>query len=227
MQIIKLRMPVKVAVLCMSFLFFCGDAFPLSMVPVNLAQIVQYTEQAFVGTVLSSTTIQTPEGWGDQVVMRVTEPVLGAARAGEQVQWVQARSSEQAALPGMPQLQVGASHLIFLSAKVNGSPFQAPYALGQGTFAISQDEKTGESKARNDFMNQNLFVGLDTTAIAKAVVEADAASKGLGTAEKALRASQVHSNLQPGKSGSTSLAALKSAARTLKAQPGLGATGHI
>lgn len=188
----------------------------LSMLPVNLAKIVKYTENAIVGTVISSTAIETPQGWADKIEVLVTEPVFGSARTGQTLTWYQARSSEQAPLSGMPRFEPGSIHLVFLAAKAPASLFQSPFALGQGSFVLSHDPATGETVARNDFMNASLFDGLDILAIAKAAAAREPGAAKLSLDARATKASQLHQRLAPGRSGATSLEALKLAAQTLK-----------
>ena len=69
-----------------------ASAFATSMVPVNLAQIVENTDKAFVAKIESVEVVQTPKGWAEKVTVKVSDPVLGAVQASESVSWQQFRS---------------------------------------------------------------------------------------------------------------------------------------
>src|SRR3954466_14776379 len=97
----------------------------VSMQPANLGLIVQYTENGFVGKAVSSTPVQTSQGWADEIVFEVTDPIIGKVHKNEKVTWRQVKSGENIPLAGMPSYQPGSEYVIFLTAKAPGSELQA------------------------------------------------------------------------------------------------------
>ncbi|CAN5441127.1 hypothetical protein BH09SUM1_BH09SUM1_24690 [soil metagenome] len=132
-----------------------------SMIPVNLAQIVKYTETGFVGTCESVETVHIEQGWADKVTFKVTETIVGKAPADGTITWYQKRMGEASPIPGMPKYVKGAEHMIFLTAKASGSPFQAPFGLGQGAFKVTRND-AGAASATNEFDNKYLYNNLDS-----------------------------------------------------------------
>lgn len=193
-----------------------AGASALTMVPVNLGLMVEYTDKAFVGKAVSMQPVETSQGWADEVTFQVTEPVIGKVTAGETVTWLQRRSGEQVPMPGMPRYEGGQEYMIFLAGKAPDSQLQAPYALGQGTFRVHRDRSTGAVYARNEFENASLFQGVDTEALATAIEDAKPATAKLAPAEKAKRARSTHSKLHSLRAGAVDLQTLKDAAKTLK-----------
>ena len=113
----------------------------------------------------------------------------------------------------MPQFEAGEEWLLFIAPKAEGSPFQAPVALGQGAFRIHRDSETGAVYARNEFMNSNLTQDLDEQALAEAVAQVEQSKlRALGkrTTERVAPVS-----LSPAVAGATSLDAIVKSAQTL------------
>lgn len=163
----------------------------ITTIEANLAQIVQYTDQAFVGTVTASEVVQLDNGrWAERITVPVSEGVLGDADAGEAVTWHQARPNQYAAYCGMPQFQVGQDYLVFLGASAPGSQFTAPVALGQGAFVVTTNEN-GVQVARNGYGNGNLFNGVDVQALSSAAAAPIDATTvdGIAAAAQALESS--------------------------------------
>lgn len=167
-------------------LLIAASAQATSMRPINLAETVATAEKAFVGEVLGVEVVTLAEGgFAEEVRVRVTRPVFGTTD-GEIVTWRQARNGRDVRLPGMPAYTAGEEHLIFLYAKAPGSPFQAPVALGQGSFRVHRNLETGEMYVRNAFMNRHLFMDLDVRAIAEVVAHDEIVrARGLSAAAQA------------------------------------------
>jgi hypothetical protein len=193
-------------------------AFATTMVPVNLAEIVENTEKAFVCVVQATEIVETPNGWAEKVTVQVTDPVLGKVRAGESVSWLQFRNGKDVRLSGMPSYQPGEEHMIFLSGKGRGTDFQAPFALGQGSFRVHTETATGEKFARNEFANAHLFEGLDADLVAQAIVDEENSQQGLDAAGKARRVQARKASLAGLRAGAQRLDDLKAAARAMKAK---------
>jgi hypothetical protein len=199
-------------------MLLAASAFATSLVPVNLAQIVENTDKAFVGEVKSVEVVKTPKGWAEEVTVKVSDPVLGAVRAGETVSWLQYRVGEQARMPGMPKYATGEEHMIFLAGKGAGTDFQAAYGLGQGSFRVHRDKETGQAFVRNEFMNAQLFTGLDTDALSAAIVDQDAATRGLAADAKSAAAGRAKASLANKRMGATDIDGIKSAAKALSSK---------
>ena len=187
-----------------------------SLAPVNFAQIVEKTEKAFLCTIGTVELQQTSNGWADKVTVKVTESWIGSANAGDTVSWLQYRLSEDVPLPGMPVYKPGEEHLIFLSAKGLGTDFQAPYALGQGSFTVHRDKENGQAYVRNAFANQGLFSGVNTGELSAVIVDDQPSAKSSTAEAKAIEAKRVDSQLKSLRAGATELGALKNAALALK-----------
>jgi hypothetical protein len=185
------------------------------MQPANLGLIVQYTESGFVGKAVSTTQVQTSQGWADEIVFEVTDPIIGKLHKNEKVTWRQVKSGNSLPLAGMPSYQPGAEYVIFLTAKAPGSELQAPMALGQGTFSVSRDEK-GAAFARNDFQNASLLQDMDVDALSEAIVDDNSGGLPLQASDRAKKVVEVKSRLQNRQAEGTDLGTLKDAAKTLK-----------
>lgn len=201
-------------------LFAAAAASATSMVPVNLAQIVELTHVGFVGKIESVEVIITAEGGGEKVTATVSEPVLGKVGTGDKISWVQFRQSESVRLPGMPKYAVGEEHLVFLLNKAPGSQYQSAAGLGQGSFRIHRDKSTGQAYARNGFMNQSLFSNLDVDAVATAVVDSNTASKALDATGRTASIAKTKSAMLARNAGSSNLGNLVGTAKALKSQGG-------
>lgn len=206
------------AVAAAAMLFGGGVAQATSMIPVNLATIVEYTEAAFVGKAVSVEIVQTADGWADKVTMTVTEPILGKVEAGQEIVWHQARTTEQVPIPGMPGYAAGREYLIFLSRKGEGTQFQAPFALGQGAFDVIR-EGGAKPAVRNQFMNATLFTGLDMEKVATAAVQADPATRSLSGQARSQAVTRKRAAYGAARPGASSLSAIKEIAKTLAADP--------
>lgn len=198
---------------------FAVSAFATTMVPANLAQIVEKAEKGFVGTVQSVEVVRAQRGWAEKVTVLVSEGVVGNVKAGDTVVWLQARSGENVRLPGMPEYKAGEEHMIFLAGKAKGSDLQAPMALGQGSFRVHKEKASGQKLARNGFQNANLFDGLDTEAIAVAVVEQQGAGAKLSVAARQKQVQARKGALSGARAGGAhKLEDLTAAAKVMKAQ---------
>jgi len=165
----------------------CLTAYATTVLPVNLAFLVEHAEKAFVGTVDSVERVQIGNIWTDQVTVTVTEGVIGCS-AGESVTWNQVRNGENIPLPSMPDFTAGGQYLVFLSAHSGDSPFTAPVALDQGAFAVAENE-AGQQVAVNGTGNSTLYDGLNADAIhAAAPASADSPLAGLISDARALDA---------------------------------------
>ena len=189
-----------------------ASAWSLSVLPINLGKIVEYTGQGFVGNAISTNVVHTPQGWADQITFEVTEPIIGTVKTGERITWFQVRSSEQVRMPGLPQYINGSSYAIFLADKAPGSQLQAPSGVGQGSFALKTDA-SGNVTAQNDNMNSSLFKDLDTAALSTAIAEKMAAGKTKEAKAEVASKTQSQMNVT---GGPVSLDVLKNAAKTLK-----------
>ena len=192
-----------------------GISHATSLAAVNLAQIVENTEAAFVGTVRSVEVVETPKGWAEKVTAEVKEPILGGVQAGQTVVWLQYRVSEIARMPGMPKYAEGEEHLLFLAGKGTGTDFQAAYGLGQGSFRVHRERDTGRAFVRNEFMNAQLFMGIDTEELAKAVVEADPERSRLAPEVKTATVTRQQAQFRTQRMGATDLETIKQAAKAL------------
>ncbi|MEO8376986.1 MAG: hypothetical protein ABI579_04885 [Candidatus Sumerlaeota bacterium] len=139
-----------------------------TVAPTNLAKIIKYTENGFVGTVKSVEVVQTDNGWADKVTAEIGQNVLGTAQGGQTIVWYQARMSEKFPIAGMPKYEIGGEYLIFLAGRGRGTDFQAPYALGQGCFKVTRGAD-GSVSAKNENGNTNLMRGLDAKKVADTV----------------------------------------------------------
>lgn len=195
----------------------CVGANATSMVPVNLAQIVENTDKAFVGQIVSVGIVQTPKGWADKVTVKVSEPVLGKVKGGDLVEWLQYRPGRDIPLPGMPEYKAGDEHLIFLAGKGVGTEFQAAYGLGQGSFRVHRNTQTGEVIVRNDFMNSSLFSGLDSAAVADAVIGQSSFGPTLSSAQRQAASGRMAAGFANSRSGGTRLESITLAAKAMAA----------
>src|SRR5438874_2719588 len=111
---------------CAVFLSFCirERANATTMVPINLAQTVELSRQAFIGLVRDVKTTHTAQGWGEQITCDVLQDIYGTT-AGQPITWTQARASETIRIVGMPRLKAGEQHLIFLHGRAKNSIFQS------------------------------------------------------------------------------------------------------
>jgi hypothetical protein len=194
-------------------------SFAVTMVPINLAQIVELSDKAFVGTVASVKVVKTENRWADEITVKVTEPVLGAVQAGDTVTWQQFRTNENIRLPGVPQYQEGGEYLVFLAGKATPRGFQAAVGLGQGSFRVHRNTQTGQALARNEFMNAQLFEGLDTDLVAGAVVDQEPAAKSPSQEPRAQKVKRVGVTLANRQAGASDLPSLVAAAKAMKANP--------
>jgi hypothetical protein len=159
-------------------LFVVAGVQATSMRPINLAETIETAEKGFHGEILSADVVQLSGGqWATQVRAQVLTPVMGGEIAGEVVTWYQARHSQEVAIVGMPSYAPGEEYVIFLYPRAEGSEFQSPVGLGQGSFRVHRNRETGEAFVRNEFMNRHLVMNLDTQAIAKAQVERELAQQ--------------------------------------------------
>ena len=210
------KMTKQAAWIVVAALTLCGaSALATSLAPVNIAQIVENTDKAFVATVESVEVVQTPKGWAEKVTVKVSDPVLGSVQSGETVSWLQYRVAEQVRLPGMPKYAAGEEHLIFLAGKGQGTDFQAAYGLGQGSFRVHRELATGQAFVRNEFMNAQLFDGVNADLVATVMVEQNAATRSLSGNAKAAAATRTRASLANQHSGATDMEALKGAAKAL------------
>lgn len=193
-------------------------ALATSMIPVNLPTIVDKSEKAFVGTVVSSERVETARGWADRITVRVTEDVYGTAE-GEEVTWLQKRISEAQDIPGMPKYEAGGEHLIFLAGKGPGADFQAPYALGQGSFRVHRNADTGEALVRSEFLNAQLFTGADTDAIADAMLDGNPQTRSLAGERREAARKRMAITLTNRRAGASNLSTVTDAARAIKRAP--------
>ena len=187
----------------------------VTMIPVNLAKIVEYTEKAFVGEVRSVEAIETPQGWADKVTMVVTENIIGDAEPGQIVTWNQFRGSKDSRMQDMPTYTPGEERLIFLAARASGSQLQAPYGLGQGTFSIKRDAVTGRAKVLNGYGNAHLFQNLDTKEVASRIVAQDQVQSRLAAPQKARAVDRLSAQLASVNANSLDLATIKNAAQVM------------
>lgn len=192
---------------------FSSAAFALSTIPVNLGLIVQFTENGFVGTPVSTEVVDTPQGWADKITFKVTEPIVGSAKKDDTVSWLQIRSSQNVPMAGMPKYTNGQEYAIFLAAKAEGSALQAPYALGQGTFKIERNSATGAAVAVNSQGNASLFNNIDTQQLSVAIADNQPGTRS--PSEKAAKAQQIQGSLSS-VGGPINLDTLKVAAQTIK-----------
>ncbi len=163
-----MRTHAKITLVSVAVLILTVGLPAITVVDANLAQIVEHTDKAFVGTVTGVEVVQVNgDQWASQITVSVSQGVLGGAAAGETVTWTQARPNEHTPYCGMPQYQVGGEHLVFLSATAGDSPFSAPVALGHGSFRC-ETNANGVTTATNAFGNGALFSGLDLAAISAA-----------------------------------------------------------
>src|SRR5262245_59605564 len=130
-----------------SIALFCGRVNATSMVAINLAQTVELGKQAFVGQVRDVQTTHTAKGWGEQITCDVLENVYETT-AGQPITWIQARSSEQYRIIGMPQFKPGEVCLIFLFGRAPGSLLQAPVGLDQGVFRFEKPASDSETPSK-------------------------------------------------------------------------------
>lgn len=191
----------------------------VTMVPVNLAQIVEHTEKAFVGTVTGSEVVQLSKGWADKITVKVSDPVLGSVKAGDTVTWLQYRIGKEIPVAGMPKYKVGDEHLIFLAGKGRNTEFQAAYGLGQGSFRVHREKATGKALVRNDFMNAHLFENLDTALIADTIVGQDAKLNALTADKRAAAAKRVEANVTQVRTGASDLDSMKNVVKALGSKP--------
>jgi len=147
-------------------------AMATSMIPVNLAHIVDLADKAFVCTVDSAEVVETSWGWGEQITVTVSRAVKGDVAASDTVTWTQFRHTERVRMPSMPEFTVGEEYLVFLAGQVEGSPYTAPVGLDQGCFTVSHDE-SGNLTASNAYNNENLYTGLNQSAIEAQAGSAD------------------------------------------------------
>jgi hypothetical protein len=187
-----------------------------SLVPLNLARIVEGAESAFVGEVVEAKAVQAPGGWAERISVRVSEPVFGQVEAGQVVSWLQFRFDGRTRLPGMPLYREGAEYLVFLTGKGRGTEFQLACGLGQGSFQVHRGED-GQAWARNEFRNANLWRGLDAGKVAEASAQRDPAFRALPPEQKALRVGRIRDGMLRSRQGASGLGELAEAARTLKA----------
>ncbi len=206
---------LTMALVALCLLATSGVVSAVTMVPVNLAKIVEYTEKAFVGEVRSVETIQTAQGWADKVTMVVTENVLGDAEPGQLVIWNQFRGSKEAPMQDMPTYTPGEERLVFLAAKAAGSELQAPYGLGQGIFKVQRQPVSGRTTVLNSFGNSNLFQNLDTKEVATKIVETDQAQSRLAAPQKTMAVDRLSAQLSSVSASSLDLTTIKNAAQVM------------
>lgn len=209
------RMTKQAASVAASLVLLVAPAFATSLAPVNIAQIVENTDKAFVATVESVELVQTPKGWAEKVTVKVGDPVLGSVQSGETLSWLQYRMAEQVRLPGMPKYAAGEEHLIFLAGKGQGTDFQAAYGLGQGSFRVHRELATGQAFARNEFMNAQLFDGVNADLVATVMTDQNAATRSLKGDARSEAVARTKVSLANQHSGATDLEALKGAAKAL------------
>lgn len=232
----KITKMIMAGVAASAILAVANVASALSMIPANLGLIVEHTESGFVGKAVSMTPTHTAQGWADEVVFEVTDPIIGNTKKGDTVTWFQARSAEKIPMPGIPAYAAGQEYVIFLTAKAPGSVLQAPMALGQGTFKVFRENANAPAFARNEWNNGPLFSDMDTEALGAAMVDHAADARSLGADQRANRAKEMHGKLHSLRAGAIDLETLKTAAKALKAsgaprtkfeKKGGGAKGQI
>lgn len=194
------------------FTMILSAAQATTIAPVNLEKTVKSSESAFEGTVKSVAVVQTPQGWGEEIVMTVSDPIFGKVKKDGEVRWIQYRVSEELRLAGMPLFQEGQKRIVFLSGPGRGTEYRAPYALGYGNFYPA-----GEGKAANEFLNRGLFDGVDRKALAEKIAQADPKIQKLSAEEQKIATQSLETALDFAGGAPVSKSLLKRAAKALKA----------
>jgi len=192
-------------------LLWAGAASATTVLPMNLAQLSEVAEKAFVARVDSVETTTAASRSYDLVTVTVTEPVFGDAATSDVVQWKQFRFSKNVALSGMPTYEPGREYLVFLSGKGRGTDFQMPVGLGQGAFFVKRNNR-GEAVAVNGMANMSLSRNLDVSAASAAIVRNQPGAARLSARDLSSREATLKANLQPRKTGN-SLDTIKAAAK--------------
>lgn len=119
--------------------------------------------------------------------------------------------------PGIPKYGQGEEYLVLLARKCTGTEFQVAYGLGQGSFRVHRERDTGRAFVRNEFMNAQLFMGLDTEALAASVVESDPGRSRLAPEAKAATVKRQQAQFRAQRMGATDLETIRQAATALGA----------
>lgn len=186
-------MKFKIAVLVtisLSVVVVCpGKVCATQVLPVNIAQLAERSDVAFVGTCKgSAASIQgLPDGKGKMLVtaydFSISQCIKNCEGIGE-FKFTQLGASggeaRRLGIPsviGVPIYQVGSDYVMFLT-KESELGLRSPVGLGQGKFMVVTGEG-GKRQVVNESGNKNLFVGLPATkAMTKALSAGGISPKG-------------------------------------------------
>lgn len=198
------------------FLASGSNACATTMVSMNIAQLSDNAESAFVVQIQSVETSETNGRACDAITGIATDVFFGDLKTSEVVTWRQFKLGNTLSLPGMPQYEIGKEYLIFLSGPGTGMGFKSPVGLGQGAFSITRDPETGLASARNAYMNATLARGMNLEMAVSEIVASDA--KGRNLSGEAQQQEIQRLTFQLNGSPNASLEALKKAARFFHSQ---------
>lgn len=143
-------------------------AFATSVLPLNLAQVIDQSATAFQGTCIDVRTGRDPQT-GMLVTMTtfrvddVLKGEVGATYTVKQVGGEEPSARMHFKVHGMPKYTVGESYMLFMNG-VSSAGFSSPVGLSQGRFLI-QDGEVGNGR---DFTDLTVNTGIELPQTAKA-----------------------------------------------------------
>lgn len=187
-------------------------AHATTVLPLNLAQISEQAQSAFVLKIESTETQTSGSRSYDLIKGTVVEPVFGDVRTSQAISWKQFRFAKDRPMMGMPTYKTGHEYLIFLSGPASQTGFQMPMGLEQGVFDVLRNQRTGAARVRNSSGNAWLTRNLNMEAVANDVAAREARMRGFSATARRERAAEVKQRLRPTRAGN-SLDVIKEAAR--------------
>lgn len=193
-------------------LMIAGSAAATSVIAMNLAQVSETAESAFVIQITDVETTRGPKGAYDLISGTITDPIFGNVTTSQTLSWKQFRPGIAMPLEGVPSFTPGKEYVVFLSGKGRGTDFQLPVGLAQGAFDVLRNKATGAAMVRNGFGNATLASGLNVSAVAEDMVSQNPRTRALNSTARIGEQMRLKEQLRPRPSGN-SLETLKSAAQ--------------
>lgn len=183
-----------------------------TVLPLNLAQISEQAESAFVVKIESTQTQTSGTRSYDLIQGTVIEPVFGNVRTSQPISWKQFRFAKDRPMMGMPTYKEGQEYLIFLSGPASRTGFQIPMGLEQGAFDVVRNPKNGTTRVKNNSGNAWLTRNLNVEKLTSDLASREVRTRGLNPTAKRERAAELKQRLRPTRAGN-SLDVIKEAAR--------------
>ena len=160
-------------ILLAGWLAVCAaPAFATSVLPLDLAQVIDRSAVAFQGTCIDVRTGRDPQSGmvATMITFRVDDVLKGDVGATYTVKQIGGESASEGLhykVHGMPKYTVGAGYVLFMHG-VSSAGFSSPVGLSQGRFTVVSGENGAQVGNGRDFRDLTRDTGIELPAAAKA-----------------------------------------------------------